>query len=214
MRYLKGEADFRGVTMAHLRAEVDRIWLEEVESWPLDDAFELALGFVGQPLSDDKLAGVLLLAEKLLPQLGRTDLPRLARPFEEGSIADWSVCDWFAVKVLAPLCRRDGRDFAEPLAAWTQAESLWQRRAPAAALAVLAGKPAPFAGFAQLAVTICGPLVADPQRFSQTAVGWLMRELSKTEPDVVRRFVERHTSELSREARRMAMAKLEGRGRR
>ncbi len=54
----------------------------------------------------------------------------------------------------------------------------------------------------------------DDERFMQTSVGWLLRELSKHRPQAVRNFVSEHEGLLSREARRMALAKIEGRGRR
>ena len=201
-RYLKGEAEFRGVAMADIRAEVRRL--------PADRA--LAFALLHERCEEDKLAGVLLLAEHLLDTLGAGDLPALAAPFEDGAIGDWSVCDWFAVKVLAPLVERDGEAFAHPLAAWADSGPLWKRRAPAAALATLAGKPEPFDGFTELCLDVGAALARDEQRFAQTGVGWLLRELSKQRPGEVRAFVDAHT--LSAEARRMALAKLEGRGRR
>ena len=125
-----------------------------------------------------------------VPQ-GRRDVPRCrdgrhpprGRPLDDGAIADWNVCDWYAVKVLAPLCRRDGARFARPLAAWSASGSLWHQRAPAAAFATLAGGPTPFPEFTALCVEVCAALVVDRRRFAQTAVGWLLRELAKREPD-------------------------------
>jgi 3-methyladenine DNA glycosylase AlkD len=213
-RYLKQEASFRGVTMAQVRTQVNEVWASEVSGWPAAQAKELALAFLHAEQSEDKLAGVLLLAEKLSGELTVDDLPLLASPFADGSISDWNVCDWFSVKVLSQLCRRDGRAFADPLARWVDADGLWQRRAPAVALAPLASKRQPFDRFADLCLAICERLTADPQRFSQTAVGWLLRELSKPEPGAVLAFVEAHADRLSREARRMATARLEGRARR
>jgi 3-methyladenine DNA glycosylase AlkD len=202
--YLKGEAQFRGVAMADIRAEVRRL--------PADR--ELAFALLRERHTEDKLAGILLLAEHLLDTLDAGDLPLLAAPFDEGAIADWGACDWLAVKVLAPLCRRDGEPFARPLAGWSRDGTLWRRRAPAAAFATIAAKPEPFAGFAELSLDVCAALVRDPQRFAQTGAGWLLRELSKQRPDAVRAFVDEHAERLSTEARRMALAKIEGRGRR
>ncbi len=45
-------------------------------------------------------------------------------------------------------------------------------------------------------------------------VGWLLRELSKAEPEAVRAFVDANGASMSREVRCMALAKIEGRGRR
>jgi 3-methyladenine DNA glycosylase AlkD len=56
--------------------------------------------------------------------------------------------------------------------------------------------------------------VRDTERFSQTSVGWVLRELSRANPSAVTAFVEEHSDEMSAEARRMATAKIRGRGRR
>ena len=214
-RYLKGEAAFRGTTMADVRLEVAAVWREHLVDWPTARAKHVALDLLREPLTEDKLAGVLLLGEHLDGALGPPDLPMLAGPLEDGSIADWNACDWYAVKVLGPQVGRHGKSFAAPLAKWaTCGGPLWQRRAPAAAFASLAAKPEPFESFAPLCIEVCEALCADEQRFAQTGAGWLLRELSAQHPALVARFVDTHADGLSREARRMATARLEGRGRR
>ncbi len=210
--YLKGEAAFRGTAMADVRQVVTEVCREHVAGWPAGDGKRLALVLLRERLTEDKLAGVLLLAEHLDDTIGPADLPLLREPLADGSIADWSACDWYAVKVLGPQAGRHGAPFAEPLARWAAGDGpLWERRAPAAAFASLAAKPHPFDGFAALALEVCDALSGDDQRFAQTAVGWLLRELSAQQPASVAAFVETHGEKLSREARRMATARLEGR---
>ena len=214
--YLKGTAAFRGVAMGATRAEV-RAWARETGFAELTahERKRLAYRLLAEPLSEDKLAGVILLREHLLDAVGADDLPALASLFDAGHIADWNVCDWLCVRVLAALVRRDGRPVAERIAAWTAAGVLWRRRAAAVALAPLApdGERA-FAGFPELALGVCRANVRSDERFLQTSVGWLLRELSKAEPEAVTAFAAEHADRLSPEARRMALAKVEGRGRR
>ena len=117
--------------------------------------------------------------------------------------------------MLAALIDRDGRPMAEAIAGWSEATRLWQQRAGAVALAPLAPKgDGNFPNFTRLALGVCAANVRDSERFLQTSVGWLLRELSKAEPRAVERFVAEHAELMSREARRMALAKVEGRGRR
>lgn len=215
-RYLKGTAAFRGVPMPVIRRAV-RDWSrdEALDALSPRDQKQLALELIGQRYSEDKLAGVLLLREHLLPAIGTHDLPSFARSFRAGHISDWNLCDWFSVKILAALIERDGRPMAEAIAAWTHSEPLWQRRAAAVALAPLAPRgDENFEGFVELAIEVANANARDDERFMQTSVGWLLRELSKHEPQTVRGFVSEHEGLLSREARRMALAKIEGRGRR
>ena len=63
-------------------------------------------------------------------------------------------------------------------------------------------------GFAQLVFTVCSTIVWSPDRIDQTAVAWLLRELSRAEPTRVEAFVRRHARFMSREATRQAIEKL------
>ena len=50
-------------------------------------------------------------------------------------------------------------------------------------------------------------LVLDQERFSQTAVAWVIRELSGSRPDLTEPFLARHHADMSPEARRQAQRK-------
>jgi len=198
--------------MAGVRAVVRALSRDhELDQWSRDEAVELSLTFLAQPCAEDKLAGILLLAEHLLPTLGADDIDTLARPFERDDITEWSTCDWYAVKVLARLLQRaeDSRAAAEALASWRTADSLWQRRAAAVAFILVAPHARKLALIPDLILEVCAANARDPARFSQTSVGWVLRELSKAEPALVAAFVEKHLDLLSREARYMATERLE-----
>jgi len=215
-RYMKGAASFRGVPMAAIRSTLRSWYTEEsLDDLPASSRRQVALDLLAESYSEDKLAGVLLLREHILAELGAADLPSFAATFSAGHIGDWGICDWFSVKVLSALVERDGRPMAEAIATWTTSEALWQRRAAAVALAPLAPRgDEHFDGFGALSIEVARANVRDGARFMQTSVGWLLRELSKSNPSIVLGFVREHDSLLSREARRMALAKIEGRCRR
>ena len=207
--YLKQVITFRGVPMDVIRREV-REWL------PADNRVDLALELIREPLAEDKLAGILILSEHVVPAgtpPGSELLPAMEPLFEQGHIADWNTCDWFCVKFTHRLVVRDGPDLAPAIAAWSDANTLWQRRAALVSFVSLAPKGDDnWPDFVEMLLGICAKNMKDPARFSQTGVGWALRELSKAEPDQVAAFVDSHT--LSREARKMALAKITGRGRR
>ncbi len=211
-RYLKGALPFRGVPMARIRAVVHAIWRDEgLDQLPPAAQTELALRLLAEPFSEDKLAGVLVLAERLLDELSLDDVPRLAEPLARGDIDDWSTCDWYCVKVLGPFVAAsdDRRAASEAIASWRFAERLWHRRAAAVSFVRLAPRAEAFyPGFSDLLLEISAVLVRDPARFSQTAVGWLLRELSVGAPAAVGAFVDAHRERMSREAFRAATAKL------
>jgi 3-methyladenine DNA glycosylase AlkD len=129
--------------------------------------------------------------------------------FARGDLADPALADQLGVHVIgALLLRTRGRARAEAarsLAAWRNAESMWQRRAACAAFTVLAPQgDAALPNLAQLIFTICSTVVWSLERVDQTAVGWLLRELSRAEPIRVEAFVRRHARFMSRECVRQA----------
>ena len=182
-----------------------------MDQWSRDEAVELALAFLAESYAEETLAGILLLAEHLLPALSGDDIATLARPFERGDITEWSTCDWYAVKVLARLLERadDARATAEALSAWRTADSLWQRRAAAVSFVGVARRARELPWLPELIFEVCATNTRDPARFSQTSVGWVLRDLSKADPGRVRAFVEQHLDLLSREARYMATERLD-----
>ena len=121
------------------------------------------------------------------------------------------MCDWYATKALHGFVAGGGPELqarAEAVAGWSTAPSLWQRRAAVVAFVRLAGRtPRPFAHFTDLLLDACAANLVSQDRFAHTGPGWLLRELSRVEPDRVAAFVRDHP-ELSKEATRMATARL------
>ena len=143
--YLKHVIPFRGVKMAHIRAELHG-WLGAegiMETHSVEEQKQLALSLVRETHCEDKLAGILFLQEVLLPAGEidwRADLPRFAALFQEGHIYEWNTCDWFCVRVLGPLAQREGAGCARAISAWRTSDNLWQRRASGVAFVNLARK--------------------------------------------------------------------------
>ncbi len=129
-RYLKGEIEFRGVPMAGIRKSV-HAWHDEAEPDP-ELLKDVALSLLRRPVAEDKLAGILIFQELLLPAEvtdWSADLAALEAVFDEGHIWDWNTCDWLCVRVLGPMVDRNGEPCARAIASWTNAPGLWRRRA-------------------------------------------------------------------------------------
>lgn len=84
---------------------------------------------------------------------------------------------------------------------------VWQRRAGLVAFVNHATSPEPLEGFTDRVLDAAETNAADPTRWSQTSVGWLLRELAHRSPDQVVTFVAAHP-ELSAEARKNALQYL------
>jgi 3-methyladenine DNA glycosylase AlkD len=210
--YLRGTARFRGVPMAGIRRAVRATLRQGLAEMSHAAKLSVALDWLAQPWSEDKLAGVLLIAEHLAPALGDADVSALAIPFEQGHVADWNVCDWMCVKAIHRYVTRadstPDRGRAMAVAAWRDAGSLWQRRAAVVSFVNVAARgEANFAGFTDLLLEACAANIQFADRFAHTGPGWALRELSTAEPERVRAFVDAHP-ELTCEGRRMALARL------
>lgn len=194
--------------MADIRSAVHE-WAGDAPPAVLRDAaFEL----LARRVAEEKLAGILIMQERLLPigalEPGR-DIPRLALAFDRGHIWEWNTTDWLCVRVLGPMIESGGQPVASRFAAWVDAASLWRRRAAAVAFVPVASRGDElFDGLVAMVLEICRISVADRERFAQTGVGWVLRDLSDAAPDRVYDFVSTHRDEMSREAVRMAAARL------
>jgi 3-methyladenine DNA glycosylase AlkD len=204
-RYLRGTAFFRGVKMEDIRTAVHAWYKEErlEEHLCVGQQKDLALKLLEENYTEDKLAGVLFLQEILL-LTGvldwHSDLPRFAHLFDEGYIRDWNVCDWFCVKVLGPLVEQQGEACARAISEWREANSVWQRRASVVAFANLARKGnSNFPGFTEMVLYNCAHLLGSQERFVQTGVGWILRELSRSDQSHVIEFIETNLERFSRE---------------
>ena len=204
-KYLRGAASFRGVKMGDVRTAVHAWFREERlgEHLSVGQQKDLAVMLLEEAYSEDKLAGILFLQEILLPAGAldwRSDLTRFARLFDEGYIRDWSTCDWFCVKVLDPLVEQQGEACARAISEWREANSVWQRRASVVAFANLAREgDRNFPGFTEMVLDNCTHLLGSQERFAQTGVGWILRELSRSDQGRVIDFVEANRDRFSRE---------------
>ncbi len=210
--YLRGEARFRGVSMADIRTATHAWWKDEdLARLGSDSAIQLALRLIEQRHAEDKQAGILMLSELLLPHLSEKHLPLFEDLFTRGHISDWSVCDWFCIKVLARMMEQSpspGR-LARKLSQWRKSKPLWQRRAACVAFvphARFGDKRIP--GLSQLIITNAQALLLDPERFAQTGVGWVLRELSLSNRGLVVAFAETHLERMSRECIRSVTEKM------
>jgi 3-methyladenine DNA glycosylase AlkD len=203
--YVKQGAPFLGVKMATIRSIVQE-WHKESLAGTLDkeQQLDLALALFEGEYTEEKLAGTLFLQEILLPAeaLGcARDLDRLAGLFANGRIYDWNVCDWFCVKVLGPLIKGDGKPCARGVASWKDSQNLWQARASLVAFVPVAE----YAEYYPLIESACQTVIRRPERFAKTAVGWILREISKSDAALVRRLVTENISYFSPESLKNAI---------
>ena len=188
--YVVDSAPFLGVKMGTIRSTLHEWYLELVEdTLSPGDQFQLAFALLFRTYTEEKLAGILFMQEILLPggSIGcDRSVQQLSRAFASDGINDWNVCDWFCVKVLGPLIRRDGRSCAERIAGWRTADNLWRARASLVAFVGLVNEPT----YYPLIREGCRVVVRRDERFAKTAVGWILREISRHDLAFVRDAVD------------------------
>ncbi len=119
------------------------------------------------------------------------------------SLSNWGETDGLCGYVLAPLLEREPRLLTR-LKPWTRSRNRWRRRAAAVALvpAVRRG------GHHELAYAICDRLADDRDDLVEKGVGWLLKEMSRTQPQSVADYLLANAQVLSRTTIRYAAEKL------
>ena len=103
--------------------------------------------------------------------------------------------------MLGPLVEQQGEACARAISAWREANGVWQRRASVVAFVDVASMgDRNFQGFTEMVLDNCSHLLGSRERFVQTGVGWVLRELSRSDGGCVIAFVEANLGRFSREA--------------
>jgi hypothetical protein len=199
----------RGASITKVRSILRGWWGDhELADHPATVGKRIALLLIEARRTEEKAAGILILQDQLGEQLRIADLPAYARLFRDGHLGDAVVTDWFATKVLATLVER-GPEVGRQLMGWRTADTIWQRRAACLAFTKVApdgddGMP----GLCEIVLSICATVVWSHERYDQTAVGFILRELSRGEPERVEAFFRRFALLMSKECARAAVAKF------
>ncbi len=205
-RYIKHNTIFRGVGIPQIREELKQ-WRakERIDTLPLNDQLDLTLSFFAEKYAEDKLAGVLFLQYYLYNKFDwKLLISRFEEIFNNKYIYDWNVCDWFCVRVLGPMIKENSIPCAKAITKWNTSQNLWQARASIVAFANLTKH----SEYKLLMLGSCSKLIRRDERFAKTAVGWILRELSKTDKKTVLGFIEKHRRYFSKESLENGIKKL------
>jgi 3-methyladenine DNA glycosylase AlkD len=199
-RYLKSELKFFGVDAATMRATA-RHALKAAA--PLDRARLLALirtlwssgGFELRAVAVETLASHSSLLE-------RTDIAVVGRLLRASHT--WALVDFLAVYVAGPLVIRFP-ELGSMLDRWATDHNFWLRRAAMLALLLpLRRGEGDFERFARYADT----MLEEKEFFIRKAIGWVLREIARSDPEDVFRFVAENKPRMSGVTLREAIRRL------
>jgi 3-methyladenine DNA glycosylase AlkD len=181
--YMKSELPFLGLQLPALREAAKAAFagrrLASFEAWR-DTVLAL---WRGARYREERYAALQLAGERA-HAAHRT--PAALPLYEELVVtgAWWDLVDWIATRHLRELHERFPEQARAAMLAWSSDPDLWKRRG--AILSQIGLKER--SDTTLLAATIAGS-IGDRDFFARKAIGWALREYSKTDGDWVRRFV-------------------------
>ncbi|MWA03738.1 DNA alkylation repair protein [Actinomadura sp. LD22] len=202
-RYLKSDLAHIGVPVPALRKvalSAVRVRPARHELLGLVDALWTATDD-GRPVHEARMAAVEVLAKRV-ESLEPGDLAVAERLIRDSE--SWAQVDHLAEKVVGRLVLRHP-GLGTALDAWVRDPYMWIRRT-----SLLALLPGVRAGTPDLdRLTRYGDILIDEKEFFiRKALGWVLRELSKKDPDWVTAWVEQHIAHVSGVTMREAVRRL------
>ena len=196
-KYMKSELRFHGVTSAVMRASV-REHAKTHRDETRGDVIALVEALYATDWFDLHGAAVLLLARRA-KLLEPSDAPWLLELVRRSSC--WAHVDPLATDVVGALVTAHP-DLLRSLPTWARDEHVWVRRT--ALLAQLRELRAGRGDF-DLFVRIAVPLLPDRSFWIRKAIGWVLRDVSRKRPELVREVLRAHGDAMSGVTRREAV---------
>jgi 3-methyladenine DNA glycosylase AlkD len=198
--YLKSDLEFFGVTVPDMR----RVVTSALRGYPgLDGAAVLAwaLALWREPVFERRLAAVELL-QQAVRRLTAADLAAVEELIRDSGT--WALVDGLAGTVAGGIALRDPVSWAR-VDAWALDGDFWVRRSALLALlgGIRSGAPdlARFSRYAE-------PMLAEKEFFIRKAIGWVLREISRRDPEFVATWTSGHLREMSGVTFREAVRRL------
>jgi len=197
--YVKHDTQSIGVGIPLIRIIVKEI----VENSPLakvdiQDSIDFTNALMSSQYTESKLAAILYI--QLYQQNAEaSELLNLADQwFSNRWISDWNVCDWMCVRLLTPLFDSNPVACLRQFAEWNTSNYLWTARASIVPLAQATTLPQYLDDVQNLSQN----LIVRKERFCKTAVGWVLREVSKFDSEFVLTFLDNHKLHITPDVRR------------
>jgi len=179
--YLKSDLEFIGATLPAMRQMVRAITREH-PSLGRGQLLKVVAALWRRQVFETRMTAVLLL-EEFQALLRPADIGVLERLIRESKT--WAFVDELAIVIVGPLLQRSSH-LAQRLDCWARDDDFWIRRAAMLALLrPLRRGQGDFPRFARYA----DAMLAEREFFIRKAIGWVLRETGKRQPDVVYRWL-------------------------
>ena len=119
----------------------------------------------------------------------------------------WGIIDPLCSPTIGSMILRDPQ-VEVTLKSWRTSENFWKRRASLLPFLHLALKSQYKPEYQDKILEAVSPHISDPEFFVGKAAGWVLRELSKRDPDLVRKFIDTNRSSMTKLVIREGSKKL------
>ncbi len=194
--YIKHQVKSKGVGIPEIR----KILLRANKQFQLMDKsvqhqIEILNDLMLQEYAEDKLAAILYLQLFWKGTNEEITLELVSNWFDEGLITDWNICDWLCVRILSPMVDNMAEITLLELSQWNNNKNLWKARASLVPFA----QSKTIAKHTEMIKEFSTVLIKREERFCKTAVGWVLREYSKVDSNLVTTFLEEHKDWVTKE---------------
>lgn len=137
--------------------------------------------------------------KKFRGRLDRSSFDLISKWYDD--VDNWANCDDISVFVLSEFMFRDD-DITSRVSSWVQSPNFWRRRG-----AVTSTIPANREGRSdpRLVIDMVHSLLEDDEYFVRKSLGWVLRELGKSEPKAVASFLRKNARKLDTDQLRKAV---------
>jgi 3-methyladenine DNA glycosylase AlkD len=188
-RYLKSPFEFYGVAVPKIRA-VAKQFRRENKGIAKKALWELSHALWRSGFHEERALAMILLGE-YRALLDYSDMPSLEEMLRES--VNWDQVDDISSHLVGSVLLKDERVFAY-LKRWSRDSNFWMRRAALLSqlMAFREGK-----GDRALFYSFAVEMMEEKEFFIRKAIGWVLRELSRVEPEAVFRFVVQNRARMS-----------------
>ncbi|MCG8569798.1 MAG: DNA alkylation repair protein [Spirochaetes bacterium] len=193
-RYLRNSVKFIGVGIPDIRT----ILLKWFHQRPLQSADYLFIAdqLIANDIAEYKLAGILIYQLFLLKNIpNQTILDHCEKLFSRQLFYDWNTTDWLCVRVLRPMIDWGVQEDIDQIVSWHQHPYLWQARS---SLVPFAQSKNLKLYYSNLTIPLI-QIIEREERFAKTAVGWVLREVTKFDVPFVEGFLKTQSPYLTKE---------------
>ena len=200
--YLKTSSlEFIGVELP----DIHKIVKKNIKRMILDDMPELMDELWKIETFETRLAAIDIM--KVYGKKGAIDIAmKMADRWIEDADT-WAITDPLCSPTIGSMIIIDSK-VESILESWKRSENFWRRRCSFLPYLHLALKSQYKPGYAKKILKVVTPHISDNEFYVGKAAGWVLRELSKKEPDLVRDYFEKHRETMTKLVIREGMKKL------